>query len=117
MTTLTARYRPHTTLTFNPGSSREETITVALRQVTNPTRVSLIQQQLGLTKGVAVLEGRLVDPLRTPSNVKAGSEALLSWAGRQGVARLEPYQGALPDVLRDRFGDKLLLSWRTDEIP
>lgn len=117
MSTVTARYRPLTRLTFNPGEAREESVTLALRQVTNPTRVSLIQQQLGLTKGVVVLEGRLVEPLRVPSNVKAGSEALLSWSGRVGVARLEPYQSALTGELRDRFGDKVLLSWRTDEIP
>ena len=117
MSTVSARYRPLTVLTFNPGSAREEVVTIALRQVTNPTRVSLIQQQLGLTKGVAVIEVRLVTPRRTPANLKAGSEALLVWSGRNGVARLEPYQGALPDVLRDEFGDKLLLSWRTDEIP
>ncbi len=117
MTTLSARYRPLTILTFNPGSGREEAITIALRQVTNPSRVSLIQQQLGLTKGVVVLEGRLVEPLRVPVNLKAGSEALLTWSGRVGVARLEPYQSALTGELRDRFGDKVLLSWRTDEIP
>ncbi len=116
MTTLTARYRPLTTLTFI-GPGRETAVTIALRQITSAGRVTQIQQQYGLTKGVVLLEGRLVEPLLTPSTLKAGDQALLAWAGRQGVARLEPYQGALNDALRERFGDKLLLSWRTDEIP
>lgn len=117
MSTITARYRPHTLLTFNPGETSEVSVTIALRQVTNASRVSLIQQQLGLNKTVVLIEGRLVEPLRTPSALRAGAKALLTWAGRVGVARLEPYQGALNDALRDRFGDKLLLSWTSDVIP
>lgn len=117
MTTLSGRHRPITSLTFNPGTGREETIEVALRQVTNPARVSLIQGQLGLTKGVIVIEGRMVTPRRVPESLRAGNEALLEWSGRAGVARFEPHQGALVGKLRDRYGDKVLLSWRTDEIP
>lgn len=94
-----------------------ETLTIAPRQVTNPSRVSLISEQLGLTKGTVIIEARLVTPLRLPATVKAGATGILTWAGRAGVARLEPYQGAIVNAWRDRYGDKLLLTWTTDEIP
>lgn len=92
-------------------------MSIALRQVTNATRVTLIREQLGLTDSTLIIEGRLVSPLRTPATLKAGSTAPLTWAGRNGIARVEPYQGAIVNSWRDRYGDKLLLTWTTDEIP
>lgn len=117
MSTLSARHRNLHTLVFSPGTNRETSVQVALRQVTSAARVAQLKEQLGLTKGVTLLEGRLVEPLRTPEHLRAGVEALLVWAGRTGALRLEAYQGAITDHWRDRYGDKLVFSWRTDEIP
>ena len=110
--TVTSRYRRATTITFDGDA-----ITVALRHITSPTRISLIRSQLGLTDARALIEGRLVDPLELPAAIKAGATAALTWAGRSGLARLEPYEDALPDALRRRFGQRILLTWDTDEVP
>lgn len=112
--TLTSRHRPLTMLTFQTSASTSETVSIALRQVTNPGRISLIQQQLGLDATRLIIEGRLVDPLRRPAALKAKHKAPLTWAGRDGLAILEPYQGALTSAWRDTYGDKLLLSWAGD---
>ena len=110
MSTVTTRYRPHTTLVFQPGNVE---VVVGLRQVTDAKRIG----NLGLTDAQAVIEGRLISPLELPANVKAGAQAVLPWAGRNGAARLEPVQDALTPRLHKRFGQKIVLSWRTDEIP
>lgn len=117
MSTLTSRYRRVTALSFNeyPGPAVE--VQVALRQVTEPNRVSLVVQQSGLTRVSAVFEGRMVKPLTTPEALTPGSEALHEHAGVTGVLRVEPYEDALPDRLRRRFGQKVLFTWRTDEVP
>jgi hypothetical protein len=109
--TLASRHRPATELVFKTSSTESTTMSIALRQVTNPARISLIQQQLGLDAAVVILEGRLIDPLRRPEALVAGRKAPLTWAGKAGTARLEPYQGAITATWRDRYGDKLLLSW------
>lgn len=110
MSTVTGRHRPHTTLVFQPGGAE---VVVALRQVTDARRIGA----LGLTDAQAVIEGRLVRPLELPASVKAGAQAVLVWAGRAGAARLEPVQDSLTPRLRQRFGQRITLSWRTDEIP
>jgi len=117
VSTLTSRYRRVTALSFNeyPGPAVE--VQVALRQVTEPNRVSLVVQQSGLTRVSAVLEGRLVKPLTKPPELKPGMVAQLEHAGVTGVLRVEPYEDALTPRLRRRFGQKLLFTWRTDEVP
>lgn len=110
MSTVTSRHRPHTVLVFQPGGVE---VTVALRQVTDARRIGA----LGLTDANAVIEGRMVMPLELPENVRAGAQAVLQWAGRNGAARLEPVQDALTPRHRRMFGQKITLSWRTDEIP
>lgn len=112
--TLASRHRPVTVLAFQTSASTSETVTIALRQVTNPAKVSLINQQLGLDGTRIILEGRLVDPLRRPDGLKAKHKAPLTWAGRSGIAMLEPYQGAITDAWRDKYGDALLLTWASD---
>lgn len=91
-TTLTARHRPTVTLAFDIDTGSEEEVVVALRQVTNPNRVSLIREQLGLTDATLILEGRLVTPRTLPGSVTAGAVAELTWGGARGAARLEPPQ-------------------------
>lgn len=110
--TLTSRHRPPTELVFPWGS-----VTVGLKQVTDPIRFSLVRQQLGLTASATIIEGRLIDPKHKPAQLKAGETAPLEWAGRNGMVRVEPYQGAITDRWRDKHGDKILLSWSTDEVP
>lgn len=121
MSTLTSRYRRVTALSFRFPDDAADTVRVsvqvALRQVTEPNRVSLIVQQSGLTKVSAVLEGRMVSPLVAPEGLQAGMVALHEHAGVTGVLRVEPYEDALPDRLRRRFGQKVLFTWRTDEVP
>lgn len=115
--TLTSSYRPTTTLVFNEGDAGlEASVTAAIRQVTNPAKISLIQQAAGLTSAHAILEARLVDPLRVPAAVTPGSLARLTWAGVNGRARVEPYASSLPDAWRDEYGDRILLSFTSDEI-
>lgn len=108
------RYRPTTDLTFAVGPNETETVTAALRQITDPTRVTLLQQQLGLNASTLILEARLTSPKQLPSTVKAGHRTAITWAGRPGIARLEPHQGNLATAWRDRYGDRILLSWETN---
>lgn len=116
--TLTSSYRPTTTLVFNEGDAGiEASVDVAIRQVTNPAKISLIQQAAGLTNAAAILEARLVTPRRVPATVQPGSLARLSWAGVNGRARVEPYASSLPDAWRDEYGDRIVLSFTSDEIP
>lgn len=115
--TVTGRHRQHTTLDFQTARFETTTVTIGLRQVTEPVRVSLIRQQLGLNDSTVILEGRLLEPRRRPEALKAGHEAPLNWGGRGGLARLEPYQGAITDAWRDKYGDRLLMTWRSDETP
>lgn len=116
--TLTSSYRPTTTLVFNEGDAGlEASVDVAIRQVTNPAKISLIQQAAGLTNAAAILEARLVTPRRVPSTVQPGSLARLSWAGVNGRARVEPYASSLPSEWRDEYGDRILLTFTSDEIP
>lgn len=109
--TLSSTYRG--TLTVAIGG---ESLTLAMRQVTNPVKISLIRRQLGLNEGDAILEARLVTPRRKPDAVKAGMKTPLAWAGRNGIARLEPYQSSIPGEWRDRYGDRLIFSWTSDEV-
>src|SRR5690606_14663158 len=69
------------------------------------------------TRVSAVLEGRLVKPLTKPPELKPGMVAQLEHAGVTGVLRAEPYEDAPTPRLRRRFGQKLLFTWRTDEVP
>lgn len=108
--TLSSAYRGVSSVPFTTGS-----VTAAVRQITNPSRVSLIKRSLGLENADAILEARLVTPRRRPTTLKAGSKAVFSWAGRAGVVTLEPYQDAIPAEWRDRYGDRLILSFSTDE--
>lgn len=91
-------------------------VTVALRQVTNANRISLIKQQMGLNKSEVILEGRMVKPRKVPSTIKAGSTAKLTWAGVEGWCRLETYQSAIKDDWRDKYGDRIVFSFRTDNV-
>lgn len=110
--TLSSTYRG--TLTVAIGG---ESLTLAMRQVTNPVKISLIRRQLGLNEGDAILEARLVTPRRLPAAVKAGMKVnAFTWAGRTGQLRLEPYQDAIPGEWRDRYGDRLIFSWTSDEV-
>lgn len=118
MSDLVATYRPTTTIEFlNASQTAVASVTCALKQITNPSRVSFLQAQLGLEKTSLILEARLTSPKALPGAAKAGMRAQLTWAGRAGVARLEPYQYNVIAELRDTYGEKILLSWRTDEIP
>lgn len=109
--TLSSSYRGGVTVAFNTGA----TVSIAVRQVTNPSRVSLIRRSLGLENADAVLEARLINPKRAPAALKAGAKATFTWAGRAGVVTVEPYQSSLPTEWRDRYGDRILLSFSTDE--
>lgn len=110
--TLSSAYRGTMTVTL-----AGQLLTLALRQVTNPVKVSLIRRQLGLNEGDAILEARLVTPRRKPDAVKAGMKVnAFQWAGRSGQLRLEPYQDAIPGEWRDRYGDRLIFSWTSDEV-
>lgn len=111
MVTLASQYRGTITLSFRVSATGTETITAALRQVTDATRASLIQAQLGLSQTALIIEGRLEAPRRAPDTLKAGRKAALTWAGRDGIATLQPGGQPIPDAWRDRYGDKLLLSW------
>lgn len=112
MVTLAARRRRVFTLTFGTL-----TVDIAIRQVTNANRISLIQQQLGLNKSTVILEGRMVDPREVPDELSAGSPvAPFVWAGRQGMIRVEPYQSAITGAWRQKYGDRVVMSWRSDEV-
>jgi len=108
------QYRPTATLAFlDSGQTAAGSITGILRQVTG-TRGITIQEQLGLDKAAVILELRLTSPLELPGGVKAGMRAALTWRGRAGVARLEPYTYNVAAAAT--YGEKILLSWQTDEI-
>lgn len=110
------KHRPTTILEFLDASQTTSgTLTGILRQLTGARRAS-IQEQLGLDKASVILELRLTSPLELPATIKAGHRAALTWAGRAGVARLEPYQYNLSSTWRAKYGDKILLSWQTDEV-
>lgn len=111
MVSLAARHRQVHTLVFGATS-----VDVALRQVTNANRISLIKQQMGLNHSEIILEGRMVDPRTVPSTMVAGSIATLVWAGRTGLVRVESYQSVLVDSWRQLYGDRVVFSWRTDEV-
>lgn len=112
-----ADYKPVTSLAFLDSSgSAVETVSAVITQITSPSRVSAIQEQFGLDKASLVLEARLTSPATLPATVKAGMRAALTWAGRGGAARLEPYQYNLTSAWKTKYGEKILLSWQTDEI-
>lgn len=108
---MISRHRPVTTMTFQTGAATTETVTIALRQVTNPARISLISNQIGLGSAKVIIEGRLQSPKSRPAALKATHKAPLTWAGRDGLATLEPYQGALLPGWESKYGEKLLLTW------
>lgn len=110
-------YKPTTSLEFLDSSgSTVDTVAAVITQITSASRVSSIKEQLGLDKASLVLEARLTSPTTLPATVKAGMRAALTWAGRGGAARLEPYQYNLTSAWKTKYGEKILLSWQTDEI-
>ena len=109
-------YRPVSSLAFLDSSQTSSgTVTGVIRQLTG-NRLGLIQEQLGLDKSTVILQMRLTSPLALPATVKVGHRAELTWGGRAGVARLKPYQYNLASAWTAKYGEKIMLSWQTDEI-
>lgn len=110
MTTLTSRYRPATTLNFEIAKGSFEEVVVGIRVASTATS-QLLQQQAGLDASTVILEARLVTPVRRPASLISGRKATLTYGGREGIATILPYEGAIPLKWRDRYGDKLMLAW------
>lgn len=109
-------YRPTTSIEFlDASASTSGSITAAVRQISG-RQADSIREQLGLNQATVLLQARLSSPKRLPDTVKAGHRAALTWAGRDGVARLTPYQYNLATQWRDKYGDSILLAWQTDEV-
>ena len=108
---MIAAYRPTATL-----SIAGESLTVAVRQVTNPTRIALIKNQAGLDDADAILEARLVEPKSLPASVKAGMKGEYTWSGRKGIVTLQPYETGLRSEWTAIHGERIYLAWDSDEV-
>jgi len=114
---LASRNRRTSSLAFLDSSGNAAaTLVCTVRQLTHSSRRSSLREQFGLNDAEIILQARLVSPKRLPGAVKAGMRAELTWSGRKGVARVEPYSEMLSNRFRDRYGEAIMLSWQSDEI-
>lgn len=100
-------YRPTASLTIGGA-----TLEVAIRQVTNPTRVALISDRMGLDEADAILEARLVKPKALPASVKANMRGEFTWSGRRGIVTLQPYETGLTAAWTSIYGQRVYLAWK-----
>lgn len=110
--TFPGDYLPNVTLAFPEAG---ESITVALHQITDPARIALLHQRLGLNESDAILEGRMITPLALPSTIVPGMRANLHLVGTLGVATLQPYHDHIPARWLPRYGQRIVLSWVSAE--
>lgn len=104
------------TLTFRVSSAGDtESITVRLRQLTNPTQVAIIRENAGEHNGsqaTLVFKAELRGDTRTlPSTLNAGDTAPHTIMGQHGIMKLQPSIDKRYGSLKTTLGEHIILAW------